>query len=139
DFMPSYFLDRPLPLEQNQTTSSDNLPSAVEAQQEATSDDLTLAPLTFNPSQVVSSKSVVSYSTSKFQPIPSTSSKVVLCPDSIRPFEKAAPRKQTRIGRKRKSTEILTDSPMRRKLRLDHDISKKKKVKKEKNFSAEEK
>ncbi|KAL3281259.1 hypothetical protein HHI36_004472 [Cryptolaemus montrouzieri] len=107
--MPSYFSDRPLRLEQNQT-SSDNLPLAVEAQQEETSDDLTLAPSTLNPSQVVSSTSVVTNSTSN-QPILSTSSEVVLCPESIRPFEKAAPRKQTRIGRKRRSTEILTDSP----------------------------
>ncbi|KAL3268769.1 hypothetical protein HHI36_007869 [Cryptolaemus montrouzieri] len=77
DFMPSYFSDRPLPLEQNQTTCSDNLPLAVEAQQEAASDDLTSAPSTLNPSQVVSSSSVVTKSTSNFQPIPSTSSEDV--------------------------------------------------------------
>lgn len=103
DYAPSLVTDRPLPTPEVSTATSS-----------ATSTEETVAsstPHAYSPGVVPA-------------PEPSSLSRDTFSPDSIRPHPKAKPRKNTAKGRKRRTTAVLTDTPV--KLRLEAEKSKSK-------------
>lgn len=54
---------------------------------------------------------------------PRSSQKKIRTPEEVRPFPKASPRKNTRKGRKRGETQILTDTPVR--VRIEQELKNK--------------
>lgn len=78
-----------------------------------------------------SSEPVASCSYSPSSGLQETTSMVVanpLTPDQVRPHPKAGPRKTTRGSRKRRSTSILTDTPVKDRLRREAEERAQKKV-----------
>lgn len=134
DFMPSYFTDRPAPAVPN-LESTNNPEQTSNLPEQSTVHSLNSnPPKASNPSTPTqastSEEAVPSSSTQTFpiayqEGVPSTSKQTCPTPEEVRPFEKAAPRKQTRRGKKIRKSAILTDTPVKNQLKMEKDLSKK--------------
>lgn len=81
-------------------------------------------PVTSAPAQL-STPNIKQHLSDDLQPVQSK----IKTPEEIRPFPKASPRKNTRKGRKRGETQILTDTPVRVKIEQDFKAKQMKKPK----------
>lgn len=112
DFMPSYVSDRPDPSAQNTHSQRDD-------RSRDTSDD------------TLSGK----YNSQVRCPTPSltpteTNLPAFPLPEDIRPFEKAGPRKSKDSGKRKRTSAILTDTPVKEALRLEQQATKERKNRK---------
>jgi len=104
--------ESPLPVQSAPSMSAQSVPSIQSTVQSASTDE--------SPLPVQSAPSMSAQSVPSIQSTPSSSHgsaylKKVVSPADIRPFPKAAPRKTAR-GRKKGSTRILTDTPVKQAL-----------------------
>lgn len=126
DFMPSYVTDRPVPVAATSATLAAATESRVDEE--------------INPSieipDIIIAQSAINYgaSTSKAPAavIPSNKPNVSISPHEVRPLRKAEPRKVSNKGRKKRSSAILTDTPVKKNLEEEkiNVAAKKGKVKK---------
>lgn len=63
------------------------------------------------------------------EPMPGTSKNTYPSPEDTRPFQKAAPRKESNKGRKKRKSAILTDTPVKSALEEEQRLAKDKKIK----------
>ncbi|KAJ8967720.1 hypothetical protein NQ314_002666 [Rhamnusium bicolor] len=110
EFIPSTVTDRPSP---NAPTPDQSIPSAQTPEKKAQKADLT-------------SKLDKSGMQTFNEPGPSTLSCVISPLEILRPFPKAPPRKPKKATRKKRSTAILTDTPVKDALEEEKAASKRK-------------
>lgn len=148
DFMPSYFTDRPAPAVPNLETTNNPEQTSNFPEQSTVHSLNSNPPKASNPSTPTqasnSEEAVPSSSTQTFpiayqEGVPSTSKQTCPTPEELRPFEKAAPRKQTLRGKKKRKSAILTDTPVKNQLKMEKNVSKKRKLRKESDKRGEKK
>lgn len=111
DFMPAYVTDRPAPSNPPTEAPINAVPEIV---------DETHPPSESEP-EIESDHPRPSTSTA-----PDPLNEIPL-PETLRPYQKAEPRKETRRGRKKRKSAILTDSPVKSQLRQEKVEAKKRK------------
>ena len=103
EFLPADVTDRPLPNGEGATAVDGVESDATHADQQIQ------APSSVNDTEVVQQ---TPNQAGRSEPVPASAGSILLTPEDIRPFEKAAPRKK-KGGRKPGRTRILTETPER--------------------------
>lgn len=116
DFMPSFVTDRPNP--EKSTNDENILNNQVGGAVEEV--EVSLSGSNLDLERQLEAESP--------QPGPS---RAFPTPEEIRPFQKADPRKTTKKGRKKRTTAILTDTPVKEQLAAEQKMAKEKKNKKD--------